>query len=377
MRSYITAVCQKISALSRDIMAPYRDGKKSQIEKGISKYSIDRHMFILMDVINKCNLHCIMCGGYSENIPRTIIEKNSFKNIAETVFPLSRQVNLSCGYEPFTFEGMLDYLDIAVRYDIPKLTLTTNALLLNRKKIEQIVTLGFPQINISIDGATKEMYESIRIGGKFSKLMDNLEYLTALKQERNQETPRIQFNFVVMERNLEEVVLFIRSMSRFEPHKFVFVHLDNKLPSAALQSKIELILKQALAECVAHKVLFEEIPNLCLSIEEILQAYGCDMEGMPQVVHQCRDPWHYMRIVPSGDVFMCPMIAESAGNILHTPLNEIWNGVVYSKLRDSLDQGVPPSNCQSCHFSNMGLVQFRQLQDAMERIIVQHMRGKE
>jgi radical SAM protein with 4Fe4S-binding SPASM domain len=318
-----------------------------------------------------------MCGySTSKNIPRTIIERNSFENIAKTVFPLSGQVNFSCVYEPFTFEGILDYLETAVKYNIPKLTLTTNGLLLNRAQIEEIVTLGFPQMNISIDGATKRTYESIRIGGQFNKLIENLQNLAAIKQERNQETPRIQFNFVLMEENIEEVSLFIRIMSQFRPYKLVFVHRNNKLPSAGQRLKIEFTLKQALAECVSHKVLFEEVPNLCLSFEEILQAYGCDMEGMPQVVHQCSDPWHFMRFAPNGDVFMCPSIGEPAGNILHSPIVDIWNGEVYNKLRKQLDQGIPPSSCQSCHFSNMGLVQFRQLQDAIEHTIVQHMKLK-
>lgn len=346
----------------------------SQIKSEEPEYSSGRHMFILLDFLNKCNLRCIMCGSSTPtNTPETVINHNIFEKIAEALFPVSKQVNLSCLYEPFTFKGILDYLEIAVKYHVPKLTLTTNAILLTRPKAERIVKASLPQINISIDGATKKTYESIRIGGSFDSLLKNLRNLAAVKLAMHREKPKIQFNFVLMGNNFDEVSSFIQVMSKFKPYKFVFIHRNNKLPPDDQRLKIKSTLKQALVECVAHKVLFEEVPNLCITFEEILQAYGCNLEVMPQIVHKCEDPWHFMRIAPNGDVFMCPNIGESAGNIFRTNVLDIWNGEIYNKLRKQLHTGILPANCKECPYSSMGLVQFRQLRDTIEHLISQQM----
>ena len=329
-------------------------------------------MFVLLDFLNKCNLRCIMCGNSNQtNEPEVVIDRKSFEKIAEAVFPLSRQVNLSCGYEPFVFPGIFDYVEIALKYPIPKLTLVTNATLLNRTRVERIVALGLPYLAISVDGATKETYESIRIGAEFEKLLENLRSLRQTKEEMHREKPRIQFNFVLMDKNLEEISLFIHLMSYFKPYKFVFVHHNFATPTGEQRLKIELTLKQALAECVAHKVLFEEVPSFCLTLEEIIQAYGCSVKNMPEVIHRCSDPWHFMRITPRGDVLMCPNIGEPAGNIFQSDVMDIWHGEIYNNLRAQLHNGISCAQCQSCPYSNIGLVQLRQVRDRIEQLITQ------
>ena len=51
---------------------------------------------------------------------------------------------------------------------------TTNASRLNHKEIyKKIIDSDTNEIQISIDGASKEVYEKIRVGGIFSKVKQN------------------------------------------------------------------------------------------------------------------------------------------------------------------------------------------------------------
>ena len=331
---------------------------------------IHRHMMILLDVYNKCNLRCIMCSyPAQEDEPPISLQYADFTRIAEVFFPVSHQVNLSCAYEPLMFKGFLDYLSTALQHNVPKLTITTNATLLNRAMAEDIVRLGLPQINISVDGATRETYETIRVRASFDTLLTNLRNLAAIKKESGQLNPRIQFQLVMFAHTLHEAPEAVKLLSAFEPFKFVFIHHDYSPPTADRRPQIDATLRAALAECVAHGIILEEVPNYCLSFEEIIEAYGGRAEEAPNLAPGCLDPWSFMQITPDGNVFVCPTIRQPAGNIHQTDILEIWNGDAYRWLRDQWNRNTPPSICQACSYSNTGLVQLRRARDRMDQSI--------
>jgi MoaA/NifB/PqqE/SkfB family radical SAM enzyme len=333
--------------------------------------SSERHMVLLVDVYDRCNLRCGMCGQWkgAESKPAARIAPELFERFAEAIFPRCRQVNLSCAYEPFTLPGFTDYLAVASRYKVPKLNLTTNASLLVRPVIERNVESGLPWLAVSVDGATRETYESIRVGASFDKLLANLATLAEAKREARSETPAIQFNWVLMERNLDEVVPFIRLAGEFAPRKFVFVHLDYAPPPESRRAKVAGVLRAALEACVRGGVLFEELPNHCLSLAEIGRAYGCAVREIPPVTPRCLDPWHMMRLLPNGDVLRCAVMNEPAGNIHCTDPARIWRGEAYTTLRKRWEQGDLPAVCRVCPYAPGGLVQSYRLREQMEQMI--------
>ncbi len=334
-----------------------------------------RRMILLIDVINKCNLRCVMCGYPTiARDPRRVIDADAFKTLAEALFPGARQVNLSCAYEPFTHKGFLDYVESAIPFAVPKLTLTTNATLLDRAKAERLVELGISNIVISIDGATEETYEAIRLRGRFKTLLQNIRHLVEVKKERGQESPRVQFNYVMLEENLHEIPQLIDLVSGLDPHKILFIHHNYVRPPEERRPRVVAALREALLMCATggssgRPVLFEESPNFYLSFEEILEAYGGSAELAPRLSPGCLDAWGFMRIAPEGEVMMCPHISRSAGNIFRQGMDEIWNGSVYRELRRQWNEGDPPDECRECSYSGTGLAQLRRAQDEMEKLV--------
>jgi MoaA/NifB/PqqE/SkfB family radical SAM enzyme len=62
-------------------------------------------------------------------------------------------------------------------------------------------------LSLSIDGATEKTYESIRVGGKWSRLVENLQ---SIKQFRKTNpSVRLYLNYCVMKRNVGEMVAFV------------------------------------------------------------------------------------------------------------------------------------------------------------------------
>ncbi len=337
----------------------------------------ERSLLVLLDVVNKCNLLCVMCGYPAEaGDPRVAIDLESFAALADELFPLSRQVNLSCSYEPFMHKRFLDYLDATGRHRPSKISIATNGLLLDDAKVAGLVRLGLTHIAVSVDGATAETFEAIRVGGRYRQLLDRLDVLQRVKRELGSETPRLQFNYVLLEHNLPEAVALIDAFHRYDPYKFVFIHQDYTAPPPERRAAVETALRAALERCVEAGVIFEEVPDLVISRDEVLDAYGCDRRPTPEPATGCRDPWRFLRIRPNGDVQMCPVIAEPAGNVTEDSIASIWNGRAYRALREAWNDGRPPEICTTCAYRDKGLTGMRREQDRLEELLRDHLAGE-
>jgi radical SAM protein with 4Fe4S-binding SPASM domain len=326
-----------------------------------------RDLLVLLDLINKCNLRCTMCSYSSEaEAPVHRMPEEKFRHIADFLFPRARQVNLSCAYEPLMARDFRTLIRTIRDYDIPKTAIVTNGMLLSADIIDAIVDAGLSHIVVSVDGATKETYESIRIGADFEVLLDNLGLLAKRKRERNSLSPRLQVNFVMLEHNLAEVVDLIRLLTPYDSYKFVFVHEDYTRPPEGRVRRVEDALQRALDACAERAALFEEVPDIVLAKQRILEAFGCGSERPRAYTDGCMDPWRFVRITPTGDVLMCPGISTSAGNLGEQTIEEIWRGEAYERLRDQIRHRNPPPECAVCPYSNFGLTQMRWEQDRLE-----------
>lgn len=64
-------------------------------------------------------------------------------------------------------------------------------------------------IDISIEGATKETYERIKVGCSFDKVFDNVKYIINRKRELKQYKPDLNIRYVIIRDNMYEVPMFI------------------------------------------------------------------------------------------------------------------------------------------------------------------------
>ncbi len=327
----------------------------------------DRHLCIYMDVSNQCNLRCTMCDRLDFDPVFLGIER--FKHIADSLFHRARMVVLSCAFEPLMYKDFFKYLEIAGQYDVPNITVTTNATLLTRAKAEQLVKSELTNIHVSIDGASRETYESIRVGARFDILLNNLRQLKEIKKEMVSDTPKIQFQFVLLPENFHEAPEIIPLLAEFNPCKFLFIHNDFQEPSTEKRTAIKEVLYRSLEKCVKHNVAFREVPISCIKWEEIFKAYGKDDVKIPNLVEGCLDPWNFMMIRSNGDVFVCPGASAPAENILQTDILKIWNGNVYRKLREDWNRQGPPKMCRECTYYGVGQVQLVRASEQLDELI--------
>ena len=167
---------------------------------------------VIVDVSNKCNLRCRMCHFSFDDVfyrPAQHMPPAMFAPMAESLLPLAHTLILSAGNEPLVSPWFTDILRVCAQYHVPNLLFLSNAQLLNERIAETILECGVTQVQISADGSTRATYEYIRRGASFERLLHNLKYLAARKKALGRTLPLLQFNVVLMQKNLEELENFV------------------------------------------------------------------------------------------------------------------------------------------------------------------------
>lgn len=169
-------VCEK-NILNGNFQNPL--AKAYDLEEPIRNYPT----IMEFEVSNKCNLECIMCNGnLSSSIRKNrdnLESLNSpydagFLKQMEEFIPHLKQARFNGG-EPFLHKFCYDFWEkiIEINPDV-EITIATNGSQYN-SRIDELLKRGKFRINISVDGITKETYETVRVNADFDKLMLNIK----------------------------------------------------------------------------------------------------------------------------------------------------------------------------------------------------------
>ena len=165
----------------------------------------------------RCNLRCVMCRTHNIfNLPKDSIGAARAIEAIKPYLHLVREIKFSGDSEPFFVPEVRDFLFNFPQEEYPHLgfVILTNGLLVDEKVLERISQLNIEAIIVSMDGATKETYESIRQNGKWECLMDNLEAISE-KLTRG-ETGCFSITMTVMRENIDEMMDFYQLAKRLK-----------------------------------------------------------------------------------------------------------------------------------------------------------------
>jgi len=165
-----------------------------------------------IEIINVCNLRCIMCP-YEDMITKKTrpIGKMSlvlFKKIIDEITPFAELAYLHGIGEPLLHPQIFKFITYAKNKGI-RVGISTNATLLDKTKSKKLLGLGIDYLILAMDGATKETYEKIRIGGDFERVEKNIKHFLQLKKKRKK-GPFVVIQFITLPENKKEISLFLK-----------------------------------------------------------------------------------------------------------------------------------------------------------------------
>ena len=221
-----------------------------------------------------------------------------------------------------------------------------NFMYLDYDRSKLMVDWGIDKIYCSLDAATKETYEKVRINSDWEKTMQNLKDFDRAKKEKNSYWPELWFHFIVSKYNIHELKSYLDMID-----------------------ELDIDVKQVQFTRCLHN--FKEIEDQFVEISDQLKneiiAYGRDKgikvswnvnaQENKAKMSNC-SLWTMPFIFVDGTVVNCcsqneqndrPFQREnSLGNIFETPMREIWYGENYKKMLEGISSHNPVKCCERC-----------------------------
>jgi len=178
-----------------------------------------------------CNLHCLTCRN--QVIVKTDSEKEkitlALKNIVYPALRNCKFLALDGSGEFLASKPYERFLQTITRQEFPSLHLAfrTNGQSFTPERWEKFSNLKGMEItaSVSIDAASKDVYEKLRRGANWETLCDNMEYIASLKIKG--EIYYIVLNFVVQKGNFHQMEDFVSLARKWHANMICFMRLIN------------------------------------------------------------------------------------------------------------------------------------------------------
>ncbi len=219
----------------------------------------NRQADCLVRIERSCNQMCVFCN-VKNNEGEKFLNENEVK---DRIMKLrGAEEILITGGEPTLNKKLEYYIKLAKEYDIKKVTLQTNALLLKYPNfVKKLKESGLDAVFITFHSHNKEKFDTItRVPGSFEKTIKGIENIMENRIS-------LFLNIVLNKLNYKEIketIIFLNERfgkySLFKPISFSFVQphglaLKNKeiVPSV---SEIKPFLEDSLGYCKANSIKF-------------------------------------------------------------------------------------------------------------------------
>lgn len=259
----------------------------------------------IVEVTNHCNLRCLMCPRATMTRPQGFMDVGLFRSLVDQAKGSAELLYISGGLGEPLLHPRLGEMIAYCRSSGVRVGVSTNATLLDRAKAEMLLANPPNILLLSLDGATKETHEKVRIGSVFEKTMANVEGFLAAKTARGSKEPYTIAQMVYIEENEHEAEAF-REKWRRNP--------------AVDDVRMKRFLKLQGASYVPREQEAFERP----------------------AERSCILPWRQVSIAWDGKMSLCCRdldFRHPVGSLAERPLAELWNSAAMTGGRKLLAAG--------------------------------------
>jgi len=316
----------------------------------------------------KCNLSCAHCRRVEDDdTVDADLSTTQAKNLIDQLAELGRNQNFMpilvfSGGEPLCRNDIFELIDYAVTKEV-KCALATNGTLIDAPIAEQIKTAGIERVSISLDGATSDIHNKLRLQeGSFEAALNGIQCL-------NDGGIPFQINMTITRHNahqLDDIFVLAEELGAVAVHLFMLVPVgcgeefaaEDMLSADEYEHLLEHVTQKEYGGRLEVKVTCG--PHYERVVREQSKASGssqaCAAGGHPGHKHGhvskgCLAGSGVLFVGHSGDVFPCGYLPVNCGNVLQTPLEEIWTGSTdLARMRDTHQL---KGKCGVCGYRNV------------------------
>ena len=287
---------------------------------------------LALETVNYCNAACIFCPLFAGNDqidrklrPASMMDHDLFKTLVDEVatWHVKPTIFLNMDGEPLLDKQFKERLTILQKADLAQnVNLQTNGEYLTAETSAVILKAGLSSITIGFDGASKEVYESHRVGCHYDIVLKNIQNFTRIRASLRKPTS-LAIKFVRTKQNAHEVR---------EAYKLFSTFLNPWLD----------IFYDTISENWANPALENVV--LTSAKTNVLPKY-------------CGHPDNDLVILADGSVPSCcfdynlSVAGGPVGNVRRQTILDVWRSKSFENLRQTLrrpGRDGKPSKCLVC-----------------------------
>lgn len=126
-----------------------------------------------------------------------------FRKIIDDINPYVSTVTICGRGEPLLHNNLCEMIRYASDRGLTTI-ISTNGTILNENIAKNLINSGLSVISFSSDGYNKETYDTIRVGSRFDKALNNILQFIKLKNDMKSNNPHVTLQIIYIN-NIEKV----------------------------------------------------------------------------------------------------------------------------------------------------------------------------
>jgi len=302
-----------------------------------------------IEVTTACNLRCVICEhSYWTEEPRHM-SFDQFKAIVDQ-FPGLRWIGMTgigSGFLNPDYMKMLRFLKERRRCFVE---FFDHFYLLDESLSSDLVGMGINKIWVSLESASRETYNRIRVGSDFDRVIKNIRSMLQVKAALRSPIPELWFHFIINRHNVDEMEDYVDLVADLAAEErglsAPIIYWTNLLPF----DEVEHLVSRPTEERM-------------IDIEK-----KCRDRGIFSVVNEnvaCNKPmsscakWNEPFVLVTGHIQPCCALNEANdrpyqeehafANVLETDFRKWWHSRRKTEFVRNLRSGIVNSVCKNCH----------------------------
>ena len=233
-------------------------GSRMRVDEGENHFRLHRPVTQLTKVYVEptvaCNLDCITCFRNDWDQPMGSMSEATFASVLDGLKGLDPIPSVYFGGigEPLSHPKTLSWVSQAKALGT-KVELITNGTILTEETSRQLIEAGLDVLWVSLDGASPETYEDVRLGAELPNVLENLRRFVRMRPAAHHPKPAIGIAFVAMKRNIADLPEVIRLGKSLKATRF---SVSNIQPATARMQE------EALYDRTLRNIAYLDAPHL-------------------------------------------------------------------------------------------------------------------
>jgi len=299
-----------------------------------------------VEVTTRCHLKCRICEHSYWKEPARDMSFDEFKRVVDQ-FPDLKWIGLTGIGSSFInkdFLAMLRYLKSRNVF----IEFFDTFDLVDEKVSRELVDIGVDKIWVSMDAATKETYESIRVGARFERTLGNINKLFAEKKKRGRRLPEVWFHYIINKDNVAEMPKYVDLVKQIADGGNNYATLIY-FTSLLYFNEVKDLIPQIPAETKAEVLKKAHEAGIFVNWNENV---SCD-----KPIRDCTK-WVEPFVLVTGHVQPCCAMnmandrefqkENSWGNLLTEDFKDIWDSPKVREFKKRINSNIRPAVCKNC-----------------------------